>query len=134
MLTKPTPTEFEEAVLQALHWYADAWLQPSLDNELLGLVTALETFFTRGRGMTGQIAEGVAFVEYSGLPPDDLLSARKHVVERVRLLYNLRGTVTHGRQSSDPAGRGRRAPLLCHQRDQCDDPKSERLGDATGTP
>jgi hypothetical protein len=96
MLTKPTPTEFEEAVLQALHWYADAWLQPSLDNELLGLVTALETFFTRGRGMTGQIAEGVAFVLVQGLPPDDLLSARKHVVERVRLLYNLRGTVTHG--------------------------------------
>jgi hypothetical protein len=66
-------------------------VQSSLENELLGLVTALETFFTRGRGITRHVAEGVAFVLAKAL------ESRKQVVQRVTYLYELRGKVTHGR-------------------------------------
>lgn len=95
-LTTTRPTDFEEAVIQALHWYSDAWLQPSVDNESLGLVTALETFFTRGRNMTTQIAEGVAFALVQSADPNERLKARKHVIERIRHAYSQRGAVTHG--------------------------------------
>ena len=80
-----------QAVIQALHWYSDAWLQPSLDNELLGLITALETVFTRPeRRVTTPLAEGVAFVLANNL------TDRKALVARVRHFYRLRGKVAHG--------------------------------------
>ena len=91
ILTDPARNDLQEAVIRSLHWYSDAWLQPSIDNELLGLTTALETFFTRrGQRIGTPLAEGVAFVLANNL--DD----RKAVRDRIKHFYSLRGTVTHG--------------------------------------
>jgi hypothetical protein len=93
ILSLTMPNDLEEAIVQALHWYSDSWVQSSVENELLGLTTALEIFFTvRGQRIGMPLAEGVAFVLTTGL------ENRKQMVKRIKHLYGLRGEVTHGKK------------------------------------
>lgn len=81
--------DFEEPLLRAFHWVANAQTQDEPENELLNLVTALEVFFTKRGGdpITAAIAEGVALV----LGND--LQERRQLNKRVRQLYGKRSDV-----------------------------------------
>jgi hypothetical protein len=94
LLEKPThqATEFERAILRAVHWVADAQAQVEKENSLLSLVTCLETFLTpRNRDpISAAIAEGVAILVGDGL------EKRKRIKQRVREFYRLRSAFSHG--------------------------------------
>jgi hypothetical protein len=88
-------TDYEKTLIRGLHWVANAQTQDEPENELLNLVTALETYFTpSGRDpVTVAIAEGVAFL------------LGKNKMERIALkratreLYARRSAVSHGGQT-----------------------------------
>lgn len=50
ILRKPhkKQTDFEETLLRGIHWFADAQVQPEVENRLLSLIACLETFLTLG--------------------------------------------------------------------------------------
>jgi Apea-like HEPN len=93
VLAKPanTLTDFERNVLQGIHWFGDSRVQAERENEILSLTSCLETFFTiKGEPIRANLAEGVAFVLAKGL------ADRKKLRERVKYLYGLRSTISHG--------------------------------------
>jgi hypothetical protein len=94
ILRKPLKSlsDFEETLLRAIHWFADAETQPELDNQLLSLITCLETFLTPrdSRPIRTTVAEGVAMIVTEGL---ERRMALKKFVLRV---YDQRSAVSHG--------------------------------------
>lgn len=89
LATKPIErTEFESALLRALHWYAEGTVQRLPANQLLTLTIAAETIFPRRRGAFG-CAEGIAFVL------EDQADRRLKVRETFRMLYKKRGDIAH---------------------------------------
>jgi hypothetical protein len=93
-LRKPMPdqSDFERVLLRGVHWFANAQVQRERENELLNLVTCLETFLTPrdGNPIGTAIAEGIALL----LETD--LNARKRMKKTVQNLYRLRSGVSHG--------------------------------------
>jgi hypothetical protein len=89
-------TDFENSLIRALHWVANAQTQDESENGLLSLVTALEVFFSRRDRdpITAAIAEGVAFV-LGKTKQERLWLARE-----VRRLYGRRSGVSHGGRSA----------------------------------
>jgi hypothetical protein len=83
-------TTFEDALMLALHWYADCAREPKPATQLLSLTIAAETLFPRERGAIGlHCAECVAFVIH-----DDPTQRRK-TRELFRQLYGLRSDIAH---------------------------------------
>jgi hypothetical protein len=89
-------TDYEKALVRGLHWAANAQTQVEPENELLNLVTALETYFTpRDRDpVTAAIAEGVAFL--LGKTKMERIALKKDT----RVLYGRRSAVSHGGQTA----------------------------------
>ncbi|HPT25281.1 MAG TPA: HEPN domain-containing protein [Bryobacteraceae bacterium] len=85
-------SDFEAALLRAVHWLANAQTQIEPESELLSLSTGLEALFTRADGspITSTLAEGIAFV----LGGD--LKSRLAIKKRVSALYGRRSAVSHG--------------------------------------
>ena len=98
VLQKPIDnvTEFEEALLRAVHWCGQGNSQTTRESQLLGLVTSLECLFTRERGqpIAASIREGVALTIARGL------SRRKQVAKQVQSFYDQRSKISHGGRTS----------------------------------
>src|SRR5262249_13898612 len=93
ILGKPSGvTEYEETLLRGIHWYANALTQKEMENKVLSLVTCLETFLASmpGEQLSESLAEGVAVALFQS--PEE----RKHKKKRIKELYRLRSTVSHG--------------------------------------
>jgi hypothetical protein len=88
--------DYEQALVRGIHWAANAQTQLEPENELLNLVTALETYFTpRNRDpVTVAIAEGVAFL--LGKTKRERTTLKKET----RKLYGRRSAVSHGGQTA----------------------------------
>jgi hypothetical protein len=85
-------TDYEETLLRGIHWYANALTQNELENKVLSLVTCLETFLASmpGEQVSESLAEGVAVALFQS--PEE----RKRKKKRIKELYRLRSTVSHG--------------------------------------
>jgi hypothetical protein len=92
ILAKPSPTNYEEVLLRAVHWFSSALQQQELENAFLCLIIALETIFTaeRGNPITNTVAEGVALV----LGHD--FQSRKDIKKTIKDHYGMRSGVSHG--------------------------------------
>jgi hypothetical protein len=94
ILAKATPclSDFERVLLRGIHWFGNALPQREPENELLSLVTCLETFLTPrdGNPIGTAIAEGVALLL------GNTLDERKKLKKRVKDLYGKRSSVSHG--------------------------------------
>jgi hypothetical protein len=85
-------TDFEKTLLRAIHWFANYQTQFENENRLLCLITCLETFFTPKDGNP----IGTAIAEAVALFTSDELAARKKIKRRVKDMYQLRSSVSHG--------------------------------------
>lgn len=92
MLAKSRPTNFEEVLLRAVHWFSSALQQQEIENAFLCLIIALETVFTAesGNPITNTVAEGVALVLGHDLP------SRKSIKKTIKDYYAKRSGVSHG--------------------------------------
>jgi hypothetical protein len=94
ILKKPRKglTDFEDALLRGIHWFADSQTQPELGNKLLSLMTCLETFFTPkdGNPIGTAIAEGVAILVTDGI------ENRRRVKQKIKDYYRMRSGISHG--------------------------------------
>jgi Apea-like HEPN len=89
-----TRTDLESALIRALHWLGDGHSQPAVENQLLSLVTAMETLFTKESDdpIALSIAESMAFVLA------DTLDGRRFVKGFVKRMYTTRSKISHGKQ------------------------------------
>ncbi|WP_225073804.1 HEPN domain-containing protein [Desulfuromonas sp. CSMB_57] len=96
ILKKDNPTNFEEVILRAIHWFSSALQQAEIENSFLSLIIALETIFTaeRGNPITNTVSEGVAFVLADELEP------RKKLKKTIKDYYGMRSGVAHGGKKS----------------------------------
>ena len=87
---------FEETLLRGIHWFANAQIQIERENDLLGLMTCLETFLTSENSdkISNTVAEGVAFVL------GNTLEERKHLKKQIKAFYNKRSRISHGGQKA----------------------------------
>lgn len=85
-------TEFERTVLRGIHWFANSQIQVEKENELLSLITCLETYLTPRDASPVQtaIAEGVSIVLEAGVPK------RRHLKKRIKEFYAMRSAISHG--------------------------------------
>jgi len=93
LLKKTYPlNSYEESLLRAIHWYAISQKQNELENQLLNLITALETLLTPKDNSPIQksIAEGVAFL--MGRSVENRIKLNK----RIKEFYGLRCALSHG--------------------------------------
>ena len=91
-------TDFENTLLDSIHWFANAQVEFELPYRLLSLITSLETLLTPqdGNPIGTAIAEGVAIIV------GDTLEERKQLKKRVQKLYSMRSAVTHGGRKEVP--------------------------------
>ena len=83
-------SEFENLLVQALHWIADAERQLQYESKLTSYVTALDMFFTaQNSPIVRDVSEGVAYV-MSSTP-----RGRSELRALVARLYNRRSKVSH---------------------------------------
>lgn len=92
MARKPSPTEFEQALLRAVDWLSDACVQRRRENQLLSLTACLEALFSPKDGdpISNAIAEAAAILLA------DSVAVRKDLKRRVKRLYGLRSAISHG--------------------------------------
>lgn len=85
-------TDFEKTLLRALHWFSSSLTQHEIENQLLNMITCLETLLTpRGSNPIGTaIAEGVAILIRTGVENRIILK------KKVQEIYRLRSAISHG--------------------------------------
>lgn len=85
-------SDFEKAVLRAVHWFSLAEKQLGNENKLLALITCLETFLTSeyGNSIRNTVAEGSAIILAN------TLESRKYVKQRINEFYKQRSSISHG--------------------------------------
>ena len=82
--------EFEEMLINAVHWIADAEKQERLENRITSYMTAMELFFTAADvPITRDLSESVAYIL------GDSLERRKEIKHLVARLYRQRSKVSH---------------------------------------
>lgn len=90
VLRKEKPTSFEELILRGIHWFANSQTQIEKANRLLGLMTCLEAFLSRGGTyITGTVSEGSAILLAQGF------DNRKAIMKRVSDIYGMRSAISH---------------------------------------
>lgn len=83
-------TPFEDLLVAAIHWIADAEKQDRLENRITSYMTAMELFFTSADApITRDLSENVAYL----LGTD--LQNRKEIRQLVNELYKQRSKVSH---------------------------------------
>jgi Apea-like HEPN len=89
---RPSLKPFERALLNAVHWCADAMVQHQPANRFLSLMICLETLFGRGEGtaITELLTERVAVT----ITP--VVSDRQAVKESMERAYSKRSKISHG--------------------------------------
>lgn len=85
-------SDFEKAILRAIHWFSLAEKQSANENKLLALITCLETFLTSefGNPISNTVAEGSAIIL------ENNLANRKYVKQRIKEFYTHRSSISHG--------------------------------------
>lgn len=85
-------SEFEEAILRAIHWFSLAEKQPGNENKILALITCLETFLTSesGNPIRNTVSEGSAIIL------EKTLESRQYIKQRINGFYNQRSSISHG--------------------------------------
>jgi hypothetical protein len=85
-------SDFEEAILRAVHWFSIAEKQLGNENKILAFITCLETFLTSeyGNSIRNTVAEGSAII----LKRD--LEERKYIKQRINEFYKHRSSISHG--------------------------------------
>ncbi|MEH2463175.1 hypothetical protein [Nostoc sp.] len=85
-------SDFEKAVIRAVHWFSLAEKQAGNENKLLALITCLETFLTSeyGNPIRNTVAEGSAIIL------EDTLENRKYIKQRINEFYKKRSSISHG--------------------------------------
>lgn len=85
-------SDFEKAILRAVHWFSLAEKQLGNENKLLALITCLETFLTSeyGNPIRNTVAEGSAIILAN------TLESRKYVKQRINEFYKQRSSISHG--------------------------------------
>lgn len=98
ILVKAEPTELEEQIVRAIHWFAESQVQDDEGNELLGLITCLEMFLTPEKGSDKSVRQSVAEGTASLIENDpiDRENTRRFILE----MYDKRSDVVHGRKLS----------------------------------
>ncbi len=95
ILEKPSKqTEFERTLLRGIHWFATSQTQVEGENELLNLITCLETFLADGKSITNAVAVGAAHLLAKRL------ETRKVLKKKLHDLYGMRSGVSHGGQKA----------------------------------
>lgn len=94
ILAKPEKqlTDFEKTLLRTLHWFSSSLTQDEIENQLLNMITCLETLLTPrdGTPIGTAIAENVAILIRTGY--EDRITLKKKVQE----IYRSRSAVSHG--------------------------------------
>ncbi|WP_316674894.1 HEPN domain-containing protein [uncultured Tolumonas sp.] len=92
MLKKKQTTNYEESLIQAVHWLSISLIQDETGNSFLFLIAALESLFKQksGNSITGTVSECVA------LMLANTLESRKSLVKLMRDYYGKRSAVAHG--------------------------------------
>lgn len=85
-------SDFEKAILRAIHWFSLAEKQPGNENKILALITCLETFLTSeaGNPIRNTVSEGSAIIL------EKTLESRKYIKQRINEFYNQRSSISHG--------------------------------------
>jgi Apea-like HEPN len=94
VLQKSQQSDFERTLFRGIHWFAASQKQFERENELLNLMTCVETFLAPpdGRSVKNEVARGVALL--LATEPE----MRKVLKEKVRDLYRVRSEISHGGQ------------------------------------
>lgn len=87
-------TDFERHLLRGIHWFAASQTQVERENELLNLMTCLETFLSDGKFITNAVAVGTAHLLAIEL------DARRDIKRKLQDLYGMRSGVSHGGQKA----------------------------------
>jgi hypothetical protein len=85
---------FFRMLLRGLHWFAVSQTQVERENELLNLITCLETFLSDGKSITNAVAVNAAHLLATGL------EARLEIKRKLQGLYSVRSGVSHGGQKA----------------------------------
>jgi len=85
-------SDFEKAIIRAVHWFSFAEKQPGNENKILALITCLETFLTSeyGNPIRNTVAEGSAIILGKNL------ESRKYIKQRINEFYKQRSSISHG--------------------------------------
>jgi hypothetical protein len=95
ILEKPhKQTDYERTLLRGIHWFATSQMQVEGENELLNLITCLETFLADGKFITNTVAVGAAHLLATQL------ETRKVLKKILQDLYGMRSGVSHGGQKT----------------------------------
>lgn len=91
-LSKNNPSQFEQTLLRAIHWFSSAIKQEELENSFLCMIIALETLFTieHGNPIGVQIAEGTALIL------GNTIDQRRGIRDLIKKYYGFRSAVSHG--------------------------------------
>lgn len=97
LLEKKEPTPFEDTVLRSIHWFANAQIQLEIEDELLDLVTSIETILAPKEGILMDAASyGIAFII------GDSVDQKEKLMERYKNIYSKRsGCSHHGMREAD---------------------------------
>jgi hypothetical protein len=95
LLVSPTSelSEFENKLIDSIHWFAAGKAQVELENRLLSFVTSIEVFLnprSQDRSITSAVSMGVAMVLASQY------EERSKIFQFMKRMYGLRSTVSHG--------------------------------------
>jgi hypothetical protein len=82
----------EEKILSSVHWFANSQMKTEREDQLLNLMTCLETFFTP-EDFRDPIIQNVA--EGTALLIEDNEIDRKNTITIIRRLYSLRSSLSH---------------------------------------
>jgi hypothetical protein len=85
-------SSLEEKILSSVHWFANSQMKTEREDQLLNLVTCLETFFTP-EDVRDPIIQNVA--EGTALLIQDNEIDRKNTITIIRRLYSLRSSLSH---------------------------------------
>jgi len=85
-------SDFEEALLNSIHWFSMAQLQPEIESSYLALITSIEALLSpRDRSpISNSIAEALAILIGKNVKD------RRHIKKRFKELYGKRCAVSHG--------------------------------------
>ncbi len=85
-------TDFEQAVLRGVHWFASGMAAQQAENTFLNWITCLETYLTPRdqEPIRVAVAEGTAIILAEGL------KNRKALKKRVNSYYGMRSRLSHG--------------------------------------
>jgi|WetSurSiteA1Bulk_404760.scaffolds.fasta_scaffold44250_1 hypothetical protein len=92
MLQEDKLSDFKETILSSIHWFSNSQMKAESEDQLLNLITCLETILTpmdKRDPIIQNIAEGVAIII------DNDVIDRKKRTKQVRDLYDRRSSLSH---------------------------------------